>query len=274
MIRTGRDRPVRTRQTIIGEETMTGDASDHTVDPDELVRYRRMAELWWQPDGPLWPLHVLNELRRDWIRDRLCEALNHNRYASRPLEGLSVLDIGCGGGLLSEAMARMGARVHGVDVVERNIAVARQHALRSGLAIDYECTTAEALAERGRTFDVVLNMEVVEHVADLGAFMDAVNALVKPGGHTFVSTLNRNPVSYVVGIIGAEYLFRILPRGTHQWRRFVRPDELGAHLARGGLEIRSRTGVKVNPLNRRMWLSPSMSVNYMVFAERSRGVRP
>ena len=246
--------------------TVTGDARDDTVDPEELARYRRMAELWWQPDGPLWPLHVLNDLRRHWIRDRLCEALDRDPMAPRPLDGLAVLDIGCGGGLLSEAMARLGARVHGVDVVERNTAIARDHALRSGLAIEYECATAESLASRGASYDVVLNMEVVEHVADLGQFMDAVNALVRPGGHTFVSTLNRNPVSFVVGIIGAEYLFRILPRGTHQWRRFVRPDELGEHLARGGLEIRACTGVKVNPLNRRMWLSPSTSVNYMVFA--------
>ncbi len=185
-----------------------------------------------------------------------------------------MLDIGCGGGLLSEAMARLGARVHGVDVVERNTAIARAHSLRSGLVIDYECATAESLVGRGSSYDVVLNMEVVEHVADLRRFMDAVNALVRPGGHTFVSTLNRNAVSFVVGIIGAEYLFRILPRGTHQWRRFVRPGELAAHLARGGLEVRSRTGVKVNPLNRAMWLSPSMSVNYMVFAGSCAAGRP
>lgn len=245
---------------------MTADAKDDTVDPEEVARYQRLARMWWEPEGPLWPLHVLNDLRRHWIRDRLCEALDRDPGAPRPLEGLAILDIGCGGGLLSEAMARLGARVHGVDVVERNTAIARAHSVQSSLTIDYECATAESLVSRGSTYDVVLNMEVVEHVADLRQFLDAVNALVRPRGHTFVSTLNRNVVSFVIGIIGAEYLFRILPRGTHQWGRFVRPDELATHLARGQLEIQARTGVKVNPLNRRMWLSRSMSVNYMVFA--------
>ncbi len=247
---------------------MTDAQSATTVDPAELERYQRLAALWWQPDGPMWPLHVLNDLRRHWIRDRLCEALGRDSGAEQPLAGLSVLDIGCGGGLLSEAMARLGAHVHGVDIASRNVAIARDHAASAGLDIDYECTTAEALAERGAAYDVVLNMEVVEHVADLAAFMDAVNDLVRPGGHMFASTLNRNAISFVVGILGAEYIFRVLPRGTHQWRRFVRPDELAAHLARGGLAIRARTGVKVNPVTRNMWLSESMSVNYMVLAER------
>lgn len=245
------------------------DRHEATVDPAEVERYRRMAALWWQPDGPMWPLHVLNDLRRHWIRDRLCEALARDPAAERPLDGLAVLDIGCGGGLLAEAVVRMGARVHGVDVVERNIAVAREHAADAGLAIDYECVTAESLAERGASYDVVLNMEVVEHVADLGAFMEAGNALVRPGGLHVVSTLNRNLRSFVIGIVGAEYLFRILPRGTHQWRRFVRPAELERHLARGGLSIEARSGVKVNPLTRRMWLSRSDSVNYMVLARRA-----
>ncbi len=246
--------------------TQTGEAT--TVDPAEVERYQRLAALWWQPDGPMWPLHVLNDLRRHWIRDRLCEALGRDAGADEPLTGLTALDIGCGGGLLSEAMARLGARVHGVDVASRNVAIARDHAASAGLDIAYECTTAEDLAARGPVYDVVLNMEVVEHVADLAAFMDAVNGLVRAGGHMFASTLNRNPVAFVVGILGAEYIFRILPRGTHQWRRFVRPAELAGHLARGGLAIRARTGVKVNPLSRTMRLSPSLSVNYMVLAER------
>lgn len=249
--------------------TGDGPGGDGTVDPAEAARYRRLADLWWRPEGPMWPLHVLNDLRRHWIRDRLCEALGRDPGAPRPLHGIDVLDIGCGGGLLAEAMARLGARVHGVDIVERNIAIAREHAAGEGLAVDYECATAEVLAARGDRYDAVLNMEVVEHVADLALFMDAVNALVRPGGHQFVSTLNRNLRSYVVGILGAEYIFRILPRGTHQWRRFVRPDELAALLGRGGLAVAERTGVKVNPLTRAMWLSPSTSVNYMVFSQRS-----
>lgn len=247
---------------------MTTDAHDGTVDPREVERYRRLAAMWWQPDGPMWPLHVLNDLRKDWIRDQLCHYLGLDARSAEPLEGLRMLDIGCGGGLLSEAMARMGASVHGVDVVERNVAIAREHADASGLAIDYECTTAELLTDRGAQYDVVLNMEVVEHVADLAAFMHSVNRLVRPGGSTFVSTLNRNPLSFVVGIIGAEYLFRILPLGTHQWRKFVRPDELAEQLAHGNIRVLQRTGVKVNPLTRRMWLSPSSRVNYMVFARR------
>ncbi len=247
---------------------MTADANDQTVDPVEVERYRRLATLWWQPDGPMWPLHVLNELRQHWIRGQLCHYLGLDASSDRPLSGLRMLDIGCGGGLLSEAMARMGASVHGVDIVARNIAIAQEHAEAEGLAIEYECVTAEMLTERGAQYDVVLNMEVVEHVADLTAFMHSVNRLVRPGGATFVSTLNRNPISFVVGIIGAEYLFRVLPRGTHQWRKFVRPDELAGHLARGNIRVLQQTGVKVNPLTRRMWLSPSLSVNYMVFARR------
>lgn len=250
---------------------MAGDANGTSVDAAEVQRYRRMAWMWWQPEGPMWPLHVLNDLRRGWIRNQLSRTLDRHPQQQMPLADLDVLDIGCGGGLLAEPMARMGARVHGVDVVERNVAIARDHAEAGGLDIDYEVASAEALRDRGALYDVVLNMEVVEHVADLNGFMDAVNALVRPGGHMFVSTLNRNLLSFIVGIVGAEYLFRILPRGTHQWRRFVRPDELEGHLARGGLEPIARTGVKVNPLNRRMWLSPSLSVNYMVFAQRTSG---
>ncbi len=179
-----------------------------------------------------------------------------------------MLDTGCGGGLLSEAMSRLGADVLGVDVVDRNIAAARLHADEQGLDIRYEVNTAEALAERGEDFDVILNMEVVEHVADLPAFMASVNRMLRPGGHTFLATINRNPVSFVVAIVGAEYLFRILPRGTHQWKRFVTPRETRDLLARDGLEPVAQTGVKVNPLTRRMWLSRSMSVNYMLLARK------
>ncbi|WP_019592617.1 bifunctional 2-polyprenyl-6-hydroxyphenol methylase/3-demethylubiquinol 3-O-methyltransferase UbiG [Thioalkalivibrio sp. ALRh] len=241
---------------------------DRTVDPAEVERYRALAEMWWEPDGRHWPLHVLNGLRSDYIRDQLCHSLGRDAEAERPLDGLRILDIGCGGGLLSEAMARLGANVLGVDVVDRNIAAARLHATEQGLDIEYEVNTAEALAARGETFDVILNMEVVEHVADLPAFMASVNRMLRAGGHTFVATINRNPVSFVVAIVGAEYLFRILPRGTHQWKRFVTPRETRALLARDGLEPVAQTGVKVNPLSRRMWLSRSMSVNYMLLARK------
>jgi len=241
---------------------------DSTVDPAEVTRYRALAEMWWQPNGRLWPLHVLNRLRSEYIREELCRSLGRDSTTERPLSGLRMLDIGCGGGLLSEAMARLGADVMGVDVVDSNIAIARQHAADQGLAVTYELHTAEALAERGETFDVILNMEVVEHVADLSAFMHSVHRMIRPGGYTFVATINRNPLSWVVAIAGAEYIFRILPRGTHQWRRFVKPAETRSLFARDGLEEVSRTGVKVNPLNRKMWLSRSMSVNYMLLARR------
>ena len=242
------------------------DARDKTVDPDELVRYRALADMWWQRDGKLWPLHVLNELRSGYIRDQLAALYGRNPAGAEPLRGLRILDIGCGGGLLSEAMSRLGAAVHGVDVSDSNIQVARLHASEHGLEIDYETATAEALAERGASYDVVLNMEVVEHVADLPAFMASVNRLVTPGGHTFVATINRNVVSYVVAILGAESIFRLLPKGTHQWSRFPTPTEIEALLERDGIRTIRRTGVKVNPLTRHMWLSPSMSVNYMLLA--------
>ncbi|MFO7859523.1 MAG: bifunctional 2-polyprenyl-6-hydroxyphenol methylase/3-demethylubiquinol 3-O-methyltransferase UbiG [Ectothiorhodospiraceae bacterium] len=245
------------------------DQHDSTVDPNEVERYRALADMWWQPDGRLWPLHVLNDLRTGAIRDALGRVRGLDPAAERPLTGLRMLDIGCGGGLLSEAMARLGAEVHGVDVVASNIRVAELHAQESGLAVTYETATAEAVAARGERFDVVLNMEVVEHVADLPAFMHAVNTLVTPGGQTFVATINRTLRSFVVAIVGAEYLFRILPRGTHQWSRFPKPAEIEALWRDGRIHVRERTGVKVNPLNRRMWLSDSLSVNYMLLGERS-----
>ncbi|MFP4682911.1 MAG: bifunctional 2-polyprenyl-6-hydroxyphenol methylase/3-demethylubiquinol 3-O-methyltransferase UbiG [Ectothiorhodospira sp.] len=239
-----------------------------SVDPAEVARYSALADRWWDPKGPFWPLHTLNRLRTAWIRDRLCHHLGRDAGAARPLEGLSVVDIGCGGGLLSEPLAHLGARVHGVDVTERNIAVARLHAADSGLEITYEVVSAEALAARGAVYDVVLNMEVVEHVADLPGFMAACNRLLRPGGHGFIATLNRTPASFIAGIIGAEYLLRWLPRGTHQWRRFRRPGELETLLDRDGIRVIGRTGVRVNPLNRRMTLTRSMAVNYMLMTQR------
>jgi 2-polyprenyl-6-hydroxyphenyl methylase/3-demethylubiquinone-9 3-methyltransferase len=233
------------------------DATAASVDAREVAFYTQLADRWWDVDGPFWPLHVLNALRVEWIVARLGDPA-----------GLRVLDIGCGGGLLSEALARRGAEVTGIDVTERNVAVAALHAEGAGLAIDYRCESAEALAASGARFDVVLNMEVVEHVADLPGFMDATGTLVAPGGHQFVATLNRTLAGFVIGIVGAEYVARVLPRGTHQWRRFVKPPELAAHLARSGLSIRARTGVRVNPWRRRMTLTDWCGVNYMVHARR------
>ncbi|MBK1691922.1 bifunctional 2-polyprenyl-6-hydroxyphenol methylase/3-demethylubiquinol 3-O-methyltransferase UbiG [Ectothiorhodospira mobilis] len=245
-----------------------------SVDPAEVARYTRLAQRWWDPQGPFWPLHTLNRLRSAWIRDHLCRRLGRDAQAPRPLAGLAVVDIGCGGGLLSEAMARMGARVHGVDVTADNIAVARQHARGSGLDLSYEVGTAEALARRGACYDVVLNMEVVEHVADLPGFMAACNRLLRPGGHGFIATLNRTPSAFVTAILGAEYLLRWLPRGTHQWRRFRKPRELQALLARDGIRVVEATGVRVNPFTRRMTPGRSMAVNYMLMTHRPEGDTP
>ncbi|MEE4360498.1 MAG: bifunctional 2-polyprenyl-6-hydroxyphenol methylase/3-demethylubiquinol 3-O-methyltransferase UbiG [Pseudomonadales bacterium] len=235
-----------------------------SIDPEEVAFYTRLADTWWDEDGPFWPLHVLNRLRTRWILEQVVPGAS----GPAPLEGFEALDVGCGGGLLAEAMARAGARVTGIDVTERNLAIATLHAERSGLAVTYRHQAAEDLARTGARFDLVLNMEVVEHVADLPGFMDAVNSLVRPGGHQFVATLNRTLAGFVIGIVGAEYVARVLPRGTHQWSRFVRPDELAAHLARGGIDVVARTGVRVNPLTRRMRLTDWLAVNYMVHGRR------
>lgn len=240
-----------------------------SIDPDEVARYTALAELWWDEQGPFWPLHRLNRLRSTYICERLCHHLGRDPGHARPLEGLSILDIGCGGGILSVAMAQMGARVHGIDVTERNIQVARLHARDLGLDLEYELMPVETLAAQGASWDVVLNMEVVEHVADLPGFMRACNQLLRPGGLGFIATLNRTWVSWVTAIVGAEYILRWLPRGTHQWRRFPRPDELEAMLTPDGISVIERIGVRVNPLNRHMSLSPYMGVNYMLMLRKA-----
>jgi len=239
-----------------------------SVDPAELAYYDHFAATWWDPEGPFWPLHALNRFRTDYIRRRL---VAHFGAAGdeQPLAGLTVLDIGCGGGLLSEAMARLGARVHGIDVGERNIAVAQAHAAGSGLDITYEAVAAETLAERGQLYDVVLNMEVVEHVADLSGFLAACTALVRPGGVMVVATINRTPLAWLVAIIGAEYILRWLPKGTHQYRKLRKPAEVAAALNRGGLSVVDRTGVAINPLTRRFRYTRLRAVNYMLTAVRT-----
>lgn len=238
------------------------------VDPSEVAYYERLAHLWWDPSGPFWPLHRLNGLRVGYIREQACAALGRDPSGARPLADLSVLDIGCGGGILSEAMARLGAHVTGIDPTGRNVAIARRHAEQAGLDIDYRHSTAEIAAGAGEAYDLVLNMEVVEHVADLPAFMAAATALVRPGGVMVVATLNRTAISWLFGIVGAEYVLRWLPRGTHQWRRFVRPIEAERWLTAGGLCVRARAGVRVNPFTRRFSLTPWMAVNYMLVAVR------
>ena len=242
---------------------------DSTIDAREVEFYSRMAATWWDREGPFWPLHKLNDLRIAYIRDKLC-AHFERRYDSRmPLEGLRVLDVGCGGGILSESMARLGASVTGIDVVEKNIRIATMHAADESLDIDYRVATAAEVAEAGETYHVVLNMEVVEHVADVTAFMRDCARLTDPAGVMFVATINRTPKAWLFAIVGAEYILRWLPRGTHRWSMFQKPGEIEAHLKAGGLAVHDAVGVAANPFARSLRVTRSTSVNYMMFCTRA-----
>ncbi|MBO6783947.1 MAG: bifunctional 2-polyprenyl-6-hydroxyphenol methylase/3-demethylubiquinol 3-O-methyltransferase UbiG [Alphaproteobacteria bacterium] len=233
-------------------------------DPRELEKFERMAAEWWDPEGKFRPLHRFNPVRLEYIRERVCEHFGRDARSTRPLEGLTLLDVGCGGGLLCEPMTRMGARVTGVDAVETNIEVARLHAGEVGLDIDYRATTAEEVLAGGEQFDIVLSMEVVEHVADPHAFLADCGRLVAPGGLVFAATLNRTAKAFAMAIVGAEYVLRWLPRGTHDWRKFVRPSELVDGLQAGGIEMVEVTGVVFNPLSG-TWSrnARDLDVNYM-----------
>ena len=242
-----------------------------TINPDEVAFYQRLASLWWDEQGPFWPLHRMNHLRVGYIRDLLVQHFNLDAGSATPLHGLRILDIGCGGGILSEAIARLGASVHGVDVVSKNIGTAREHAKQSGLAINYEVASAEILAGRGEQYHAVLNMEVVEHVAELPLFMESCTKVVRPGGLMFVATINRTLSSWVGAIIMAEYVLRWLPRGTHHWRRFPTPVEVENELSAGGMQVIARTGVTVNPLRWRFRLTSFMGINYILTAVKVAG---
>lgn len=244
-------------------------AQGPSLDPEEIEKFTAMAAEWWDPEGKFKPLHRLNPTRLGFIRDRVAAHFGREPLSGRPLDGLSVLDIGCGGGLLAEPLTRLGAAVTGIDAAEQNLEIASLHAAESGLEIDYRHATAEQLADAGERFDVVLNMEVVEHVADLPLFMSQCAQLVKADGIMFVATLNRNLLSWLFAIVGAEYVLGWLPRGTHSWRKFVRPRELQRLFANNGLALQDCTGVKINPFNRRFSLSPLPLVNYMVSAKRN-----
>jgi 2-polyprenyl-6-hydroxyphenyl methylase/3-demethylubiquinone-9 3-methyltransferase len=241
---------------------------DSSIDPNEVAFYERLSALWWDENGPFWPLHRMNATRMGYIRDILAEAFGLRKDAERPLRGLRVLDIGCGGGILSEAAARLGAEVHGVDVAAKNIRAARLHAAQSGLAIAYETASAEMLAGRGEMYDAVLNMEVVEHVAELDVFLNACVRLVRPGGVMVIATLNRTLASWLGAIIMGECVLRWLPRGTHKWRRFPTPVELENLLAAGGMKAFARAGLSVNPFGLRFFLSSYMGVNYILAARK------
>ena len=239
-----------------------------TIDQIEVDRFSAMAAEWWSPTGKFRPLHKFNPVRLAYLRDRICENYGRDPRAARPLAGLRILDIGCGGGLLSEPVARMGATVIGADPSEKNIGIASTHARQSGVEVDYRAVTAEQLAEAGETFDVVMNMEVVEHVADVNFFMTTCAGMVRPGGMMFVATINRTMKAMALAIIGAEYVLRWLPRGTHQYEKLVRPEELEAPINASGMSISDRTGVFFNPIQNQWNLSKDMDVNYMMVAKR------
>jgi 2-polyprenyl-6-hydroxyphenyl methylase/3-demethylubiquinone-9 3-methyltransferase len=239
-----------------------------TIDAQEVERFSALAAEWWNPNGKFRPLHKFNPVRLAYIRDAIAEQFGRDPRAARPFEGLRILDIGCGGGLLCEPMARLGADVVGADASETNIEVARLHAAESGVTIDYRAQPAEDLADQGETFDVVLNMEVVEHVADVDYFVGRCAEMVRPGGIMFVATINRTLKALGLAIIGAEYVLRWLPRGTHQYGKLVRPDELEAALQKAGMTVIDRTGVTYNPLADRWQRSRDMDVNYMVLARK------
>lgn len=235
--------------------------SPATGDDAQLQRFNALARLWWTPDGPLWPLHLMNRFRVQVILDILHREGITDPTQPQPLAGQKVLDIGCGGGILSETLARLGAEVTGIDLAEQNVQIAREHAERAGLRIDYRVQDITTL---DGTFDLVFNLEVVEHVADLPAFIRAGYQRLKPGGLTFVSTINRTPLSYLMAIIGAEYLLKLVPKGLHEWRKFVKPAELEQLLADAGVTLIWRSGVRLNPWRKKFSLQSSMAVNYLL----------
>lgn len=249
--------------------TLESAAAKSTIDPVEVYRFAKMSATWWDTQGPFRPLHQINPIRLQYIRDRLCRQFARDPNSPTPLRGLRIADIGCGGGLLCEPLRRLGADVVGIDPSEQNVEIARLHAAESALEIDYVQATAEDLAAWGETFDVVLNMEVVEHVADVPAFLAACTQILRGADSAMVlATLNRTLKAYALAIVGAEYVLGWLPKGTHDWNRFLRPSELRARLAETGLKISDLTGLSYAPLAREWRLSSDLNVNYLAFATR------
>ncbi len=240
-----------------------------TVDPAEVAKFEAMAAEWWDPQGKFKPLHMMNPVRLDYITRQIAAEFGRDLTGPKPFAGLRLLDIGCGGGLLSEPMARLGADVVGADAAARNIPVAQIHAEEQGLNIDYRHTTAEALVVGGEAFDIVLAMEIVEHVADPASFIATCQDLLKPGGLMIASTINRNAKSFIAAIVGAEWVMRWLPKGTHDWAKFITPDELYAHLEGAGLAPLDKKGFAFNPVSWQWSISDrDLSVNYVTASIR------
>ena len=239
-----------------------------SVDAAEIARFDALADTWWDPEGPMRPLHIMAPVRIGFVRDRAAAAFGRKIVADKPFAGLSLLDIGCGGGLMAEPMARLGFAVTAIDAAEKNVAVARRHAAQMGLAIEYRAEPVEAVAAGGSRYDVVLALEVVEHVADIDAFLAATVAAVKPGGLLLLSTLNRTAKAFALAIVGAEYVLGWLPRGTHDWRKFVRPAELAASLRRAGARVGELAGMSYSPLAGRWSITRDLGVNYFAVARK------
>lgn len=247
------------------EREMTAASS---LDPAEVEKFSRLAAEWWDPKGKFAVLHVFNPVRLQYIKQQVCARFARDPLERRPFAGLRFLDIGCGGGLLSEPMARLGAEIVGVDPAEKNIHTARVHANEQELAIDYRVGTAETLAAAGEHFDVILNMEVIEHVTDPQVFIRLCASMLKPDGLMFVATINRTLKSFGLAIIGAEYVLGWLPKGTHQWEKFITPEELKGWLGENGVPMKNETGVTYNPIKNEWRRSRDMGVNYMVAAQK------
>ncbi len=240
----------------------------NTADAEEIARFTAIAEEWWDPRGKFRPLHQLAPVRMAFIRDRVTAHLGLDPAAAEPFKGLKILDVGCGGGLVSEPLARLGASVTAIDAGERNIDVAQHHAETVGLAIDYRNAQPEDLLAEGETFDIVVSLEVIEHVADLPAFLSACGALVRPGGGMALSTINRTAKSFALAKFLAEYVLRWLPVGTHDWKKFVKPSELAAGLRASGLDVAALDGMSYNPIDDSWRLSRDLDVNYLAFATK------
>ncbi len=240
-----------------------------TIDPEEVARFTAIAAEWWDERGRFAPLHRMNPTRIGYIRDAVLRHFARDGQSATPFQNLSLLDVGCGGGLITEPMARLGFATTGVDAGLENIKTAALHAQQSALSIDYRCNTAEELAEAGAQFDVVLALEIIEHVSNLDLFYDALTSLVKPGGLLILSTLNRTPKSYALAIVGAEWIMRWVPRGTHRWEKFIKPSEMARAIGSRGLQVGEASGITVNPLNWNFKIAPKdLDVNYLMTASR------
>jgi len=248
----------------------TRTAHSTTIDDAEIARFSAIADEWWDERGKFAPLHKLNPVRLTYLRDQLIRHFSRDGASATPLNNLSLVDIGCGGGLIAEPLARLGATVLGVDASATNISVASLHAKNAGVTVDYRATTAEQLALEGQQFDVVFALEIIEHVADVKLFYDAITALVKPGGILILSTLNRTAKSYALGIIGAEYVLRWLPKGTHSWSKFIKPSEMAAAMRGRGFAVHDIMGITFSPFEWKFSLNAKdMDVNYMMVAKKT-----